>query len=105
MPSLGFGAAGYPIKQQKCATSTGTLAPVNLDQRPPALPHVKSGKLMGIGTTADKELGMYANAMTFKQVDSRMPRLEAARVVLIGAHAVYRLESSHDRVNSWTIAK
>jgi len=32
-----------------------------------ALPHVKSGKLMVIGTTAEKKLDVFPNAVTFKQ--------------------------------------
>ena len=32
-----------------------------------ALPHVKSGKLMVIGTTAEKKLEVFPNAVTFKQ--------------------------------------
>ena len=40
-----------------------------------ALPHVKSGKLMVIGTTADKKLEMYPNAVTFKQAG--YPQVEA----------------------------
>ena len=40
-----------------------------------ALPHVKSGKLMVIGTTAEKKLDMYPNAVTFKQAG--YPQVEA----------------------------
>ena len=40
-----------------------------------ALPHVKSGKLMVIGTTTDKKLEMYPNAVTFKQAG--YPQVEA----------------------------